>query len=136
MVMLRMMLPMLVMTIGVRASRGVPECVAFATTGSSAPPTAKRFAYLVMGPQLGQNGDGTPKLPSNLAENLDRDVFFLAWKEPIPAALVEDDRLIYAPKTSWAEGRNILLAAAVQRAARMEGAGYDYYIFTDVSARD
>lgn len=81
-----------------------------------------RFAYLIQG-------------KSDLVRGLcslsggDADVLTLTYDCDIPKFEVSWTAHIFAPGTTWAEGRNLLLREAQARGA------YDYYIFLDDDVR-
>lgn len=76
----------------------------------------KPFIYLI------QSATGTP-YPEIPHESCDRIV--LNWQAPDPGG-----QNIFAPGSSWNEGRNRLLGEAIER-ARSTGNDYRYYIFMD-----
>ncbi|XP_013412935.1 uncharacterized protein LOC106175460 [Lingula anatina] len=77
--------------------------------------TGKRFVYLIESPSKGDI--------KGLQETNERDVIWLTF--------ADRSGDIYAPDTSAASGRNVLLQHAVNLASQMKDGGYLYYIFMD-----
>ncbi|XP_013412940.1 uncharacterized protein LOC106175462 [Lingula anatina] len=77
--------------------------------------TGKRFVYLIESPTKG--------VIKGLQETKERDVIWMTF--------ADRSGDIYAPDTSAASGRNVLLQHAVNLAAQMKDGGYLYYIFMD-----
>jgi len=80
----------------------------------------KPFVYMIQS----ESQMPYPNLPDQ-----HNDVILLTWKTPSNAP----DSLFF-PGSSWNEGRNRLLSAAVTRAAK-SGHNYLYYIFLDEDCR-
>ena len=76
----------------------------------------KRFVYLVQGARV-------RVMDPPLYESEDRDVLWLTYREK--------GGQVWYPKSSWTQGRNRLLDAAMAKAVQMPNGGYLYYIFMD-----
>ncbi|MGB5983766.1 MAG: hypothetical protein WBG37_00560 [Desulfobacterales bacterium] len=76
----------------------------------------KKFCYLIQAAE----GMPYPQIPHG-----DNDIFLLTWKTP-----AEGKRCLFYPGSSWNEGRNRLLKAALDH-GRERGEDYLYYIFMD-----
>ncbi|XP_013392982.1 uncharacterized protein LOC106160783 [Lingula anatina] len=77
--------------------------------------SGKRFVYLIESP--------TKTAIEGLEETKERDVIWMTF--------ADRSGDIYAPDTSVASGRSVLLQHAVNLAAQMQDGGYLYYIFMD-----
>ena len=69
--------------------------------------TGKPFIYLITGKQWTDS--------YKLKPNNDRDVVFLNFGEPSTLNNTDDLTVIFRPKTTWTEARNILLEYAIDR---------------------
>eukprot|EP00850_Spirogloea_muscicola_P017118 SM000144S00666 [mRNA] locus=s144:97729:103217:+ [translate_table: standard] len=76
-----------------------------------------RFVYLVQAP------GALPKLLKDVVCHGESEALLLTYKEEVYDA-------IWAPGTTWAEGRNILFSAALQL-EQLRGWRYTYYVFVD-----
>lgn len=85
---------------------------------------APRFVYLV------QSADGAPDPTRRLVPTADRDVFYLAWRDPPPPARAD---VLWGASLTWTEGRNALLELALNRSLERPGAGpgYEYFSMVD-----
>ncbi|XP_013414186.1 uncharacterized protein LOC106176372 [Lingula anatina] len=77
-----------------------------------------RFVYLIQGPSV--------KSIKGLKHSSDRQIIWLTF--------ADRSGDFYFPKSTWTQGRNMLLREAVRQASKREDGGYLYYIFLDDDA--